>query len=126
MLLLQGQRNVQSHLNPWLRPKRRPRYIRKEFAAQTGLATGYLMNDRDDSYYRILLDNEWQLDDLYRFSHSYSQTYAFIYCFDVEHTPHDRARIGRALETYPWQGGYSYVNIYTVLQNQISVGDRLE
>src|SRR5262249_49841798 len=30
----------------------------------------------------------------------------------------------RALEQYPWRGGYSYVNIYTVLQNQIPGTDR--
>src|SRR5215510_561067 len=78
----------------------------------------------DRSYYRVLLDREWGLTDLYEFPHSYSQTYAFLYCFDSSLRPRDRARINRALEQYPWRGGYSYVNIYTVLQNQIPGTDR--
>ncbi|HMA73540.1 MAG TPA: hypothetical protein VKP67_18955 [Xanthobacteraceae bacterium] len=77
----------------------------------------------DTSYYRVLLDEEWSLVDLYEFPRSYGQSYAFIYCFDSDVNPTDRTRINRALEQYPWQGGYSYVNIYTVLQNQIPKND---
>jgi hypothetical protein len=80
---------------------------------------------RDDGeYYRILLANDWQLTDLYEFPRAYSQNYAFIYCFDSERDPKDRSRIDYALANYPWLGGYSYVNIYTVLQNQIPQNDR--
>jgi hypothetical protein len=73
----------------------------------------------DGEYYRIELANEWRLTDLYEFPHAYSQNYAFIYCLDSEREPSDRQRIDRALGSYPWRGGYSYVNIYTVLQNQV-------
>jgi hypothetical protein len=69
--------------------------------------------------YRVVLTNDWLLNDLYTFPHAYSQNYAFIYCFDTDLSPRNRARIDRALEGYPWRGGYSYVNIYTVLQNQV-------
>src|SRR5712671_4940806 len=78
----------------------------------------------DANYYRVILDEEWKLTDLYEFPHSYDQCYAFIYCLDSDLSPRDRARINLALEGYPWQGGYSYVNIYTVLRNQVPLRDR--
>ncbi|HEY6872187.1 MAG TPA: hypothetical protein VI298_05600 [Geobacteraceae bacterium] len=65
------------------------------------------------------MDERWALADLYDFPHAYSQAYALIYCFDSRLNPKDEKRINTALEQYPWQGGYSYVNIYTVLNNQI-------
>jgi hypothetical protein len=78
----------------------------------------------DASHYRVLLDREWKLVDLYEFPHAYAQNYAFIYCLDSKLSPRNRARINRALEGYPWKGGYSYVNIYTVLQNQVPARER--
>jgi hypothetical protein len=79
---------------------------------------------RRDDYYRVLLAEEWRLVDLYQFPHAYAQNYAFIYCLDSDIAPKDRERINRALEEYPWRGGYSYVNIYTVLQNQVPSKDK--
>lgn len=78
----------------------------------------------DNNIYRVLLDSEWQLSDLYTFPHAFSQTYAFVYCLDSELDPRDRDRINTALIEYPWRGGYSYVNIYTVLQNQVPRKER--
>lgn len=75
----------------------------------------------DSGTYRIQMDGRWNLRDLYEFPHSYLQVYAFIYAFDTELPTHDADRINYALESYPWAGGYSIVNIYTVLQNQVSV-----
>jgi hypothetical protein len=80
--------------------------------------------EQDAPHYRALIDGEWSLLDLYEFPHSYSQVYAFIYCLDTAFNPRDRARIGAALEEYPWLGGYSYINIYTVLQNQVPSSQR--
>lgn len=80
------------------------------------------MNQND--IYRVLLDRDWELEDLYEFPHAYGQTYAFIYCLDSELNPKDAKRINRALNEYPWQGGYSYVNIYTVLKNQVPIQHR--
>ena len=72
-----------------------------------------------DNVYRVLLGGRWKLEDLYAFPHAFSQCYAFIYCLDSELDPRDRDRINYAFEGYPWKGGYSYVNIYTVLQHQV-------
>lgn len=69
--------------------------------------------------YRIAMDGRWDLKDLYEFPHAFLQVYAFAYVFDTELPPRDSDRINYALESYPWEGGYSIVNIYTVLQNQL-------
>lgn len=69
---------------------------------------------------RINMDGRWNLKDLYEVPHSYLQVYAFIYAFDTELPTHDADRVNYALENYPRAGGYSIVNIYTVLQNQVS------
>jgi hypothetical protein len=71
--------------------------------------------------YRIGMDGRWDLKDLYEFPHAFLQVYAFIYAFDTDLEPRDADRINYALENYPWGGGYSIVNIYIVLQNQIDV-----
>lgn len=73
----------------------------------------------DTGVYRVEMDGRWELLDLYEFPHAFMQTYAFTYCFDSELSPRDADRIDFALENYPWQGGYSIVNIYRVLQNQV-------
>lgn len=74
--------------------------------------------------YRVLLNEDWELEDLYEFPHALSQCYAFIYCLDSPLEPRDRDRINFALREYPWKGGYSYVNIYSVFRNQIPKNDR--
>ena len=74
--------------------------------------------------YRVLMDERWELEDLYGFPHAYSQCHSFIYCFDTELDPRKAERINIALKGYPWRGGYSYVNIYTVLHHQIPVSHR--
>lgn len=78
----------------------------------------------DVGIYRIEMDGRWELKDLYEFPHAFMQVYAFIYCFDSDLSPRDADRINYALENYPWRGGYSIVNIYTVLQNQVDLGHR--
>jgi hypothetical protein len=69
--------------------------------------------------YRIELDGRWDLRDLYEFPHAFLQAYSFIYAFDSDLDPRDYDRINYALESYPWRGGYSIVNIYQVLKNQV-------
>ncbi len=76
------------------------------------------MND-EIGVYRIEMDGRWDFWDLYEFPHAFIQLYSFIYCFDSELSPLDADRINFALVNYPWGGGYSVVNIYRVLQNQI-------
>jgi len=74
--------------------------------------------------YRILMDERWELEDLYTLPHAYAQNFAFVYCFDTPLEASDAARIDFALREYPWRGGYSYVNIYTVLKNQVPHQER--
>ena len=74
--------------------------------------------------YRILMDGRWELDDLYTIPHTFEQCYSFIYCFDASVRPINSNRIDFALHKYPWRGGYSYINIYSVLRNQIEWRDR--
>ncbi|MCA3159976.1 MAG: hypothetical protein IOC38_20045 [Burkholderia sp.] len=80
----------------------------------------------DEDSYRVLMDGRWKLEDLYAFPHAFSQCYSFIYCFDTDLPARDRSRINDALAGYPWRGGYSYVNIYTVLFHQVPPRHRPE
>jgi len=73
----------------------------------------------DSVIYRIEMDGRWNLKDLYEFPHAYLQVYAFTYAFDTDLPSHDADRINYALENYPWGGGYSIVNIYSILQSQV-------
>jgi|APTNR8051073442_1049403.scaffolds.fasta_scaffold47019_1 hypothetical protein len=77
-----------------------------------------------DNSYRVLMDERWDLQDLYQFPHAFGQTYSFVYCFDTDLEPRKAERIDEALQDYPWNGGYSYVNIYTVLHHQVPPTDR--
>lgn len=79
---------------------------------------------KEAGVYRVLMHERWELEDLYGFPHAYLQCHSFIYCLDSELEPRNAARINMALEEYPWRGGYSYVNIYTVLHHQIPVFHR--
>lgn len=75
---------------------------------------------RGASYLIPLPDSEdWGLEEFYQFPHTYDQCYAFIYCLDTDLPARDQERIDNAFAAYPWRGGYSYVNIYTVLRNQL-------
>lgn len=76
--------------------------------------------------YRIVLPDsgEWTLHDLYVFPHAYEQCYAFIYCLGTELPARDKEAIDHAFLKYPWKGGYSYVNIYSVLQRQVPPRER--
>jgi len=67
------------------------------------------------------MDERWALEDLYEFPHAYSQAHSFVYHFDSsqELDPKIVDRVNRTFHEYPWQGGYSYVNLYAVLLNQI-------
>lgn len=71
--------------------------------------------------YRIVLPGteEWALKDLYQLPHTYEQCYSFVYCLDTELPARDRERVDEAFASYPFKGGYSYVNIYSVLYRQL-------
>lgn len=80
----------------------------------------------ESAEYRVLLDENWGLDDLAKFPHAYSQAYSFVYCFDAPFESKNPERVDKALQQYPWMGGYSYLNIYTVLKYQIPADRRPE
>ncbi len=83
------------------------------------------MIEPNDVYHIPLPDSEaWKLADLYRFPHAFEQCYSFVYCLDTDLPSRDRQRVDKAFESYPFVGGYSYVNIYAVLANQIPASAR--
>lgn len=73
-----------------------------------------------DAYRVVLPDSgDWSLQDLYHFPHAYEQCYAFVYCLDTEQPARRAESIDEAFRRYPWKGGYSYVNFYSVLHARI-------
>src|SRR4051812_8995089 len=87
-------------------------------------ARGIRGSSEERAFYRALMDGQWRLSDLDGFSHTYGQCYAFVYCLDTDLEIRDRERVDEAFANYPWRGGYSYVNIYSVLQHQVPMRDR--
>lgn len=71
--------------------------------------------------YRIVLPDsgDWSLHDLYLFPRAYEQCYAFVYCLDTALPTRDVELIDSAFHNYPWKGGYSYVNFYSILLSRI-------
>lgn len=74
--------------------------------------------------YRILMDGRWELTDLAELPHAFEQCYSFIYCFDTEVGPLTPEWVAYVLHGYPWRGGFSYINFYSVLRNQVIWRDR--
>jgi hypothetical protein len=79
----------------------------------------------EEGTYRILLDDEWTLEDLYQFSHTYEQVYFFFDAIGQELTDVAHERIIRAFEAFPWRGGYSAVNFYNQLSYTVARRRRL-
>lgn len=80
------------------------------------------MVQKPDVYHVPLPESEdWKLTDLYRFPHAFEQCYSFVYCLDTDLPSRDRERVDAAFTSYPFRGGYSYVNIYSVLAHQIPI-----
>lgn len=69
--------------------------------------------------YRISIDGSWSLKDFYELPHVFAQTYSFNCAFLIEEEALDPERLLQAFASYPWRGGYSAVNFYNVLANQI-------
>jgi hypothetical protein len=70
----------------------------------------------DYARYRIRLDEDWSLEDLYLFPRSYEQVYFFFASFDIVLNEQDREKIERAYRTFPWQGGYGAVSFFNQLK----------
>jgi hypothetical protein len=68
----------------------------------------------DIGRYRINLNEEWSLEDLYKFPRLYEQLYYFYLSLDLAYV--DLERVSRAYELFPWQGGYSAVDFFEQLK----------
>ncbi len=73
--------------------------------------------------YRVSIDGEWTLADLYRFPRTYLQLYSFFYVLRGE-VPVDLERREQAFRAHPWRGGYSAVNFYNDLGYLVPPSDR--
>lgn len=75
--------------------------------------------------YKINIDGEWLLEDLYLLPHTYSQVYGFIYSLSETNKPNSNdfddidERIFFTYTSQPWRGGYSAVNFYNYLKNLV-------
>jgi|SRR5689334_24708706 len=66
--------------------------------------------------YRINIDGDWELADLYIFPRAFEQAYYLFYSLLPGHDEWDVERIEHAYSSFPWQGGYSAVNFYNQLR----------
>lgn len=66
--------------------------------------------------YRIALDRQWSLEDLYKFPRTFEQAYFFFASIDPDLDKTSQQRIARAYESFPWQGGYSAVGFFDQLK----------
>lgn len=66
--------------------------------------------------YRIELNRDWALDDLYIFPRAYEQVYFFYASISSDLSLTDSERMDRAYKAFPWQGGYSAVSFFNELK----------
>lgn len=84
------------------------------------------MNNLQPSY-KILLDNNWSLEEFTTFTRLYFQNYSFIYCLEdlssSEIKPNSY-KLERVLKEFKLRSGLSYVNIYTIFRDEIKKDER--
>lgn len=66
--------------------------------------------------YKVNIDGDWSLEDLYKFSRSYEQLYFAVEAMLPTDDEETEARLVRTFQSFPWQGGYSAVNFYNSLK----------
>src|SRR5947208_2637497 len=71
----------------------------------------------------LLMDGRWEIQDLYSFPHLYAEAYAFLYAAEFAGSEKN-VRFKDAFQRYPWRGGYSAVNFYHDLYEDIPPGHR--
>ncbi len=74
--------------------------------------------------YRIGLNEDWSLEDLYVFPRAYEQVYFFYTSLSFEIDDRQRDKIAYAYQSMPWQGGYSAVNFFNQLKISTPVQGR--
>lgn len=70
----------------------------------------------ENENYRIPIDGDWSLEDLYIFPRTYEQCYFMYLALMTDVLDQDDERVNRAYEAFPWQGGYSAVGFYNQLK----------
>jgi len=80
----------------------------------------------DKPSYKIYMNKQWSLEDLYVLPRTYEQVYFALYSLLDEFVDDEfeQARISHAYEAFPWQGGYSAVNFYNNLKYIVNKHDR--
>ena len=73
--------------------------------------------------YRIEIDGEWTLNDLYEFPYTYTQAYSFLYSLMVDDVIDDEKLI-ITFAVHPWRGGFSAVNFFHYLYELIPKAQR--
>ena len=68
--------------------------------------------------FNVPIAGEWFLPDIGTFSRRYSRIYSFLYCTRPQFVSNLAARVSRYLRQ-PWTGGYSRVNFFDALHQQI-------
>ena len=66
--------------------------------------------------YRIKLDGEWTLEDLYIFPRTFEQVYFLLYSLSRDIIDIDLDSVEHAFSAFPWQGGFSAVGFYDQLK----------
>ena len=66
--------------------------------------------------YKIYIDGEWSLEDLYIYPRTFEQIYFLLDSLFSEHDEDDSERVHHAFSAHPWYGGYSAVNFYNELK----------
>jgi len=82
------------------------------------------MEINDKNTYKILLDENWSLEDLTEFLTLYFQNYSFIYCLETTESKYIPLRVAEILHDYELREGLSYVNIYEVFKRVIPSVDK--
>lgn len=78
-----------------------------------------------DDTYKIDIDGNWTLVDLYEFPHTYSQVFALTFSL-YNWADIDDEKRKMTFASHPWRGGYSAVNFYQYLQQNIPRQSRLK
>lgn len=73
---------------------------------------------------KILMDNRWDLEDLYKFPRNFEQVYFAYFSLLPSDDEFVRQRVNHAFAAYPWKGGYSAVNFYNQLKYTVSKKER--
>ncbi len=69
-----------------------------------------------ETNHKIVIDGQWDLEDLYVFPKAYEQVYFMVFSLLRHDDEYIKERIKNAYSAFPWQGGYSAVNFYNQLK----------